>query len=216
MATVNLEDLKPNSHVYKESIQKEEKQDKKKLETVVKKGGVVSTKKSLGDKFQDIFLSEDVKDIKGYIIFDTIIPGIKNLILDVIEMAFFGSSGSRRSTGSRREKEHTNYSSYYKSEYKSSRRDRRDREERRYEADEKVDYRRIILKYRDDAERVVDQMRERIRTYETVSIADLFELVGITGKYTDNNWGWVDENDIGIKRVSDGYLIDVTEAVLLD
>lgn len=216
MATVNLEDLKPNSHVYKESVKKEEKTEKKKLKSVVKQGGVVSTRKTLGDKFQETFLSDDVKEIKGYIIFDTIIPGIKNLILDVIEMAFFGSSGSRRSTGSRRDKEHTNYSSYYKSEYKSSRRDQREREERRYDGDEKVDYRRIVLRYRDDAERVVDQMRDRIHTYDSASIADLFELVGITGKYTDNNWGWVDEDDIGIKRVSDGYLIDVTEAILLD
>lgn len=210
MAEIKLEDLKPNSHVYKEKAKADEKPEK--LTPAVKSGGVVSTKKSFAKQLSETFLEEDIKDVKDYIIFDAIIPGIKNLCLDALEMFFFGGGGGR-SRGRSRDKEKTNYTSYYKSEYKRSR--RRGRDEDEYD-EPKTDYRNIILKYAEDAKEVVDQMRGRIKEYGQATIADLFDLVDITGKYTDNNWGWTREEDIGIRRVSSGYLIDVTEAKVLD
>lgn len=215
MATVNLEDLKPNSHKYKEEQKMaERKSEKEKLKSVVKKDGIVSAKKPLSKKFAETFIEEDVNDVKDYIIFDAIIPGIKNLCLDALEMFFFGGRSGRRSRGGRyRDDEKTSYSSYYRSEYKRSRRDR-DRE--KDEDDRKIDYRNIVLRYSDDAKDVVDQMRGRIHEYGQATIADLFDLLEITGKYTDNNWGWTHEDDIGLRRVSNGYLIDVTEAKALD
>lgn len=214
MAKVNLEDLKPNSHAYKESQKKED--EKKKLTPVVKKGSVVN-KNSFGKKLTETFIEEDVQDVKDYIIFDAIIPGIKNLCLDALEMFFFGGSGGRRRGRRRDDDERTSYSSYYKSaKYKRSRRRRDDDDDDDYEKSDKTDYRDIVVKYSDDAKDVVDQMRGRIHEYGQATVADLFDLVGITGKYTDNNWGWTKEEQIGIRRVSDGYLIDVPEAKLLD
>lgn len=217
MATVNLDDLKPNSHKYKEEKELAEREEKKKLQPIVKKGGVVTTKKSLGEKFRETFLEEDIRDVKDYIIFDAIIPGIKNLCLDALEMFFFGGrSSGRRSGGRDSGRKETPYHSYYKSssEYKRSNGRHIDRDE---DDDERsTDYRNIVLRYSDDAKEVVDQMRGRIHEYGQATVADLFDLVEITGKYTDNNWGWTREEDIGIRRVSSGYLIDVTEAKLLD
>lgn len=218
MSGVNIDDLKPNSHVYKEGLKQEErKEQKEKIQAVVNKAGVVSTKKPLSKKFAETFIEEDVKDVKSYIVLDVIIPGIKNTILDVLSMMFFKEPYDRRGHRSSRDDRYE-YSARYK--YKSNndrlRRDRRDRDDERYENDDKVDYRNIVLRNRSDAEEVVDQMRKRIRKYDTASIADLFDLIDITGKYTDNNWGWDREEDIGIRRVSQGYLIDVAEAKLLD
>lgn len=219
MATVNLEDLKPNSHAYKESLKTEKrKEEKEKLKAVVKQANVVSTKKPLSKKFAETFIEDDVKDIKSYVVMDVVIPGIKNTILDILSMLFFGEG--YRGGGRRSREDHYDYSARYK--YRSSRDDRRsskgrerDREER-YEGNEKVDYRNIILRNRGDAEDVVDQMRHRIEKYDSASIADLFDLIDVTGKYTDNNWGWDRPDDIQLRRVSSGYLIDVPEAILLD
>lgn len=211
MAKVNMEDLKPNSHTYKS-------EQKKKLAPAIKGGGVVSTRKPLSKKFAETFIEEDIGDIKDYIIFDAIIPGIKNLCLDALEMIFFGGTrGRRRRSGGRvkDDDEYYDYTSHYKSaEYKRSRR----RDDGSYDHDrkDKVDYRNIVLKYSDDAKDVVDQLRGRIKDYGQATVADLFDLVDITGKYTDNNWGWTNQSDIGIARVSNGYLIDVPEAQLLD
>lgn len=212
MAKVNIEDLKPNSHVYKESIKEEKKE---KIQPVVKKADVVSTKKPLSKKFAETFIEEDVADVKSYILMDVIIPGIKNTILDVLSMMFFREPYRGQRGGSR--DDHYDYSARYKYRGSSnSRSRRRDRDDDEYQQDDKTDYRNIILRNRSDAEEVVDQMRKRIRQYDTASIADLFDLIDVSGKYTDNNWGWDREEDIGIRRVSQGYLIDVSEAKLLD
>lgn len=216
MAEVNFEDLKPNSNKYKSQLaSKSQPGQKTKLKSIVSQDAVVSTKKSLGKKFTETFIEEDVADVKEYFFFDVLIPGIKNTILDCMEMIFFGGGGSRRSSSGRRSSrsdDHYSYSARYKyksAEKKSSRRD--DDED-----DRNLDYRDIILLNRDDAIDVVDQMRGRIHEYGSASIADLFDLIGKTGKYTDNNWGWTREADIDYSRVSRGYLIDVADAKLLD
>lgn len=213
MATVNMEDLKPNSHVYKDGLKKDEKKvNKPKLQSVIKKNDVVSTNKSLGKKFAETFIADDVKDVKNYILLDVIIPGIKNTILDGLSMIFFKEpyrGGSKYDRG-----EHYSYSARYKYKGSSSRRERdRDRDEY---VEDKVDYRNIVLKDRNAAMEVVDKLRKRIKDYDSASIADLFDLIDISGKYTDNNWGWTNAEDIGLRRVSNGYLIDVAEADLLD
>lgn len=217
MATINLDDLKPNSHTYKESMKKETptKDEKQKMLPVVQKGGVVSTKKPLSKKFADTFIQDDINDVKSYVLEDVIIPGIKNTILDVLSMMFFHESyrgGDRRYS----KEEKYDYSARYKYKSNSSKRKKRDDDEDEYERNEKVDYRNIVLKNRSDAEDVVREMRKRIKDFDTVSVADLFDLIDVSGKYTDNNWGWDDPNEIGVRRVSNGYLIDVAEAKLLD
>lgn len=217
---LEIDSIKPNSHAYREKQRAEEngstEPEREKLPPVVKKDGVVSTKKSLGQKFVDAFISDDAKDVKSYIMLDVIIPTIKNTILDVIEMIFFGNMNYRDSHSSRlSSRDRVSYSSVYKSEYNGRRSSSR-REEPEYQENVKVDYRNIILRERRDAENVVNSMRERIAVYRQASIADLFDLIDVTSNYVDNNWGWTDERDIGIRRVSNGYLIDVREAEYLD
>lgn len=208
MAEVNMEDLRPNSHKYKADQERKEK-----LKSVVNKGNIVSTKRPFGKKLLDSFLTEDGDDIKTWLIVDVIIPGIKNTVLDMLQMAFFGETRSR---GSSKYNDYTSYSS----RYRSSRYSNRDRDNRhnegRYESDDRFDYNNIILRNRDEAERVVEELRKRIRDYKCASIADLFDLLDLSSRYTDNNYGWTDERDIGIRRVSSGYLIDVAEVRYLN
>mgnify|MGYP006874877087 FL=1 len=49
-----------------------------------------------------------------------------------------------------------------------------------------------------------------------VSVADLYDLVGITGKVTDNNFGWTDLRNASVTRDRDGYLINLPRAIALD
>lgn len=207
MAKVDMESLKPNSYKYKEEVA--ETEEREKLKPVVGADQVVSTKKSLGRKFAETFLGENLKDVSKYLIWDVIVPGMKNAILDTMSMMFFGETTSRRA-GGRREPDRTSYSSYYRGTSRSSR-EKRERERDR-DDDRAVDYRNIVLKYRQDAEDVVDALYERIEKYEYATVADLLDLVGQTGKYTDNNWGWDRKQDIGIRRVERGFLIDVAPA----
>lgn len=213
MATVKLD-----SDIVKEAKAIISEKDKEPVTPVVSKSSIVSTHKSLGEKFVDTFMSETVDDVKSWLMMDVIIPGIKNTILDMLGMMFFGGGDySRRGRSRGYDRERVSYNSYYSSDRRSESRsrDRRDRDDgpRR---DGKIDYRNIIFRDRRSAEALVDELHRRIEDYNQVSIAEMFDLMEVTGKYTDNNWGWTRKSDIGIRRVSNGYLIDVAEAEALE
>ena len=224
MAKVNLDAIEPNSHARREErlasvgekssldTKKTSDSEKIKLKPVVKKSGVVSTKKPLGKHFASFFMEKDGTDIRNYIIFDWLIPGIKNGILDILSLMFFDEVRDKRSSR-RREKERTSYSSYYRGE--TRRGSSRERERDRYR-DDKIDYQNIILERREDAEDVVDALKERIDKNGAATVADLLDLIDEASQFTDNNWGWTHTRDIGIRRVSRGYLIDVARAEYLD
>lgn len=221
MADIDVNSLEPNSHKYKAEKAKgeEAKKSREKISPVVNREQVVSTKKPLGKKFAETFMTEDTNDVKTWLLMDVVIPGVKNTILDILSMMFFGEVDSRSRGRRRRDRDdRVNYSSYYRGS--SDRRDRdsrrrRDRDDR-YDSDDRVDFRNIVLRNRDDAERVISAMRNRIRDDGSASVADLLDLIDVAGRYTDNNYGWDDERDIGIRRVSSGYLIDVAEPRYLD
>lgn len=219
MADVDINSLEPNSHKYKAEKAKNEnvsQKSREKISPVVKRDQIVSTKKPLGKKFAETFMAEDAKDVKTWLFMDVIIPGVKNTILDILSMMFFGEidlRGRRDRNRSRRERydDRTDYRSYYRESSSDYR--RRSRDDRYYDSDDRVDFRNIVVRNRDDAERIINAMRDRIRNTDegTVSIAELLDLIEAPSRYTDGNYGWDDERDIGIRRVSSGYLIDVAE-----
>lgn len=215
MAEIRIEDIKPNSKVYK-AEQAAKSEGKPKVEPVIKKSARVPQKESFGKKFAKSFLAEEVNDVKEYIVMDCIIPGVKNAVLNMLSMTFFGETYDYRDRrGGRYDRR--DYSSYYGRSSYSGRRDRDDRKDRRDERrEEKIDYRNIVLYERGDAERVVGSMRSRIRETGGVSIAELLALIDEPSNYTDTDYGWLDEREIGIRRVSRGYLIDVPEARYLN
>lgn len=181
---------------------------------------VSSGKKSVGKKIADDFIKEDLSDIKDIIIFDWILPGFKNMILNTLSMMFFNEpidyKGGRYRSDSRRDNRYgkTRYGSYY--EDSRNDRDRRDRDRRRRDEDEKVDYRNLVVSDRKSAEDIVRAMYDEIHDNRQVSIAQLLELLGLPSEHIDCSWGWTNPRDIDIQRVRDGFLIKVTEARYLD
>ena len=159
MATVNIEDLKPNSHKSKEE------EAKKEITPITT--NVVTKEKRVRSKFAEAFLGEDVSSVKDYIIFDVIIPAIKSTIVDgitnTVEMIFGVSS--RKGKG--RDRDYVSYASYYKS-------DRRDR--RRNDVDDRYsryDYRDITFASRVDADDVLNGLKDLLEDYGKVSVGDL-------------------------------------------
>lgn len=198
------DEFKSNSHKSKEV------DEKKKVEKVVK--GKVKTKKKNGiAKFTDVFVSEDVSSVKSYIIGEVLIPAMKKALSDIvtngIDMILYGESGvtKRKSPGSR-----VSYTNYY---------DRRDRDRDRYD-DRRIrtgyDFNDVILDSRGEAEDVLSRMDELIDSYGIVSVADFYDLCGITGSYTDNKYGWTDIRSAQVVRVRDGYKIKLPRALALN
>ena len=204
---MNEMDLKPNSNRYKkEQVNKE---SEKKVEKVVS-GTVITRKKSGVRKFADEFINEDIRNIKSYVIGDVLIPAIKDAISDIvrngIDMILYGGSkpGYRRSTADR-----VSYTSYSKV-------DNRSRDTRSVSTYNGYTLEEIILTNRGEAEDVLARMDELMDTYGLVRVADLYDLVGITGQYTDNKYGWTNIRNAEIVRVREGYLIKMPRAVPID
>ena len=207
---MDIEDYKSNSNKSKEEAKKSNNIEQHRTEKVVK-GKVISRKKSGLRKFTDEFVSEDAKNIKNYVFGEVLIPAIKKAISDIvtdgIDMILYGGSRSgRRSSADKIS--YRNYSSY-------STRDsyRRDEPRSSYNS---YDYNDIILDSRGEAEDVLARMDELIDSYGLVRVADLYDLVGISGNYTDNKYGWTNIRNAQIVRVRDGYMIKMPRAIPID
>lgn len=166
--------------------------------------------KGLGDKFSEAFLSEDTRTVGEYIWNEVIVPGIKNIFADVVigsvETALFGST--RRTGGGNI----VNYRDY-------SRRGSRNISDRRVvnaDRSSRREYNNIILNTRGEAEEVVLEMERLVNKYGFASVADLNSAVGITSKFTDNNWGWTDCRDFRYDRRMGGYILNFAEPEYLD
>ena len=75
----------------------------------------------------------------------------------------------------------------------------------------------IVFNTREDAETVVDAMKEIIEQYGYVSVADLYDLAGLTSTYKDHQYGWTDISDISvfshIIKGRDEYLICLPKVI---
>ena len=206
-----IDNYKPNSRTSKIAKAGEVKEEpkKEKVEKIVK--GVVKSKKK--NAFLGLFMPGDVLDLKDYIIQDVCIPAIKNAIEDVvtngISMMLRGetsSRSSRKSTASR-----VSYRSYYEREERD--RDSRDRGRSRTNG---YAYDEVILETRAEALDVLTRLEEIIDMYETASVADLYDLVGMSGQHTDCKYGWTDVRSADTVRVRDGYLLKMPRAKPID
>lgn len=198
-------DYKGNSHRGKEETSTEVIPVKKVERVATGK----TRKKNEVRKFADAFIAEDVKSVKDYIIQDVLIPAAKKAIVEMVDsginMLIYGESKPRNKdrNGSR-----VSYTKYYERE--------RDYERGTRTRARGYDYDDIILDTRREAEEVLDRMQDLIDTYGMVSVADLYDLVGINGSYTDNKYGWTRLRDADVQRVRDGYLLKLPKALPFD
>jgi hypothetical protein len=201
-----VEDYKPNSHKSREVQKDKPVEERKKVDKVVT--GIVKTKKkSEIKKFTDVFISEDISNVKTYLLTDVLVPAIKKLVIDTvtdgINMILNGGTGrGHRGTNA-------SYVSYrqYSDQIDSNRHGNESRGRSGYNYDD------IILESRGEAEDVLSRMDELIDMYGTVSVADMYDLVGKTCNYTDNKYGWTNIRNAEPIRVRDGYMLKLPKAL---
>lgn len=69
----------------------------------------------------------------------------------------------------------------------------------------------IVLETRTDAKLVLNTLSEIINERGTATVADLYELTGVTGRYTDNKWGWSDVLSARVTHVRKGFRLHMPE-----
>lgn len=201
-----MTEYKANSH----KVREEQKQEavKKDIQPIAK---AKTKKKSEVKKLADVFIAEDVTSVKDYIVNEVLIPAAKKAISDIItngiDMILYGEARGkdrRRSNESR-----VSYTKYYDRDRDYDR--NRDRSRRSV-----YDYDDIILDTRREAEDVLNRMDDLIDNYGMVSVADLYDLVGVTGNYTDNKYGWTNLRNAEVRRCREGYLLKLPKALPFD
>ena len=200
-----MADYKPNSHKFKN----EEKTTEKKPAKVIS-GKAKTRKKSELQKMTGAIISEDARNVKSYILMDVLLPAVKDAIEDIvtngIRMILRGETGARRSSSnsglskiSYNNAYKTNNRSYYGEPTRSG-----------YSYDD------IVLDSRGDVENVIRHMDDLISQYGSVSVAYLYDLVGILVTPNDNKWGWSNIRNAEPIRVKEGYLLKLPKAHPID
>lgn len=203
-----MSDYKPNSNRFKEE-QKQTAADERRVSKVVK-GNVKTKKKSELAKLQDVFIAEDVSNVKSYLFMDVLVPAAKKMIYDIVVEGVgmvLGTSGrgSKSSGGAK-----VSYAKYYD----------RDRDDRRsydsQRARSRFDYDDIVFETRGEAEAVLDEMSNVIEAYNYVRVADLYDMAGLTQPYTSNKFGWTSIASAEVIRINGGYIIKLPRAMPID
>lgn len=172
--------------------------EKKEVKPIVS-GKVTIKEKSAGKKIAGGIISSDAKDVGSYIIEDVLLPAIKKGIFEMvtggIEMLLYGETGKHSRTSRNGSK--VSYRSYYED---------RDREPVRYRTGfDTLDD--VIFEDRLEAQKVLSELDNMLDTYEAVSIQDFYSLIGKTGRYTDNDYGWNNLRAARIAETRDGWVI---------
>lgn len=173
--------------------------------------GTVRTKQK-GTKFSDVFLAEDVNNVKSFLLLDVLIPATKKLIMDLVTnglgMLLDGST-SRRSGST-----NAPYVSYR--DYGDRYRDDTRRVSDSSRSSIRHSYNDVIFETRGDAEEVLRCMREALREYGTVSIFDLYDFAGLPSSVSDRKYGWVSLRDVDVYRANGGYVLSLPRALPID
>lgn len=206
-----MEDYKPNSHRFREEQGSTEAKSTtvQKVEQVAK-GNVKVKKKGEMHKFKDIFIAEDITNVKSYVIEDIVVPLIKKTICDIFNevpnMLFWGKTGRGKSTGS----SYVSYRDY------SKRDDGRPKAS--VNATNRFDYNDLIFDRKEDALAVREQMEDIIASYGFVTVAAFYEMAdpNLTPPYTSNRYGWMNIRNAEIIRVREGFILKLPRAVPID
>lgn len=206
-----------------EGAETEEKKRPEKIisgDVVVKKPGLFTrTKRAL-------FGEEGSRNVGKYVTSEIVVPAIKNIIVDTItsgiNILVYGESGSNSRSGYSPSSSYANQRHYagkpvnYGAQYQSGVRSYsnvtssahlgRSTVSRSVRTFNSEDY---ILPSRRDAVALLDALKDLSYQYDTVTLADFYDLVGQESAFTDNNFGWTfDEISYGdVRPARSGYVV---------
>ena len=183
---------------------------KKQLKKVTT-GKVTIKQESEIQKLAHNFLAEDLQTIREKLWTDYILPGIKNMVCSAVNIALFGVDRSRTNTGGCSQQRNS-YSSYYANANQS-------RPPQNNYRPNRLDWQNITFDSYADANDVLNEMGHALHEYGQVTIADFYDVVGITRDardYQDCKYGWYDLGPASIKGVPGGYTIVFPKPVPLN
>lgn len=157
----------------------------KKNDELVPVASGTEKKKTMTEQLAESFIASNMEDMKRSLIFDWLIPGAKNIIEAMVHMFLFGngspsSSGrsilGRSSEGSRLRKVDIYHGGTSSDTYIQNKVTREPE---------------ITYPTKDQADRVLLELRKRLTEYRRVTVKEFYILSNIQQTdYAMSNWGW--------------------------
>lgn len=220
MAEINNDDFPSNSikkrgaRVPTRNVEKSpgEKIEKKSIKPLN-----VSTrikKESFLQKVGNTFFSSTGDSVLHYIFVDVLLPAAKDTLTDVvtkgIELLLYGESRDYRRSRGRGTV--ISYGNMYREQRAKPRQQPLLAPGRRSKT------RLVTFEDQGEAGEVLEFLMDLIDKYGQASVADFYEVSGLTeySDFTDNSYGWSNLSGTRIVRTRDGYEIDFSEPRRLD
>lgn len=187
---------------------KETTVDREKIEKVI--SGNTKVRKNNVRKFTDVFVAEDVSNVKSHIFADVLIPALKKLVTDIVKDGVDMLINGRVTRTNKSNSFFSDHVSYDRFSSSSS-------NPKPIRTINRFSYDDIEFETRTDAEAALDQMHACIRTYGFVTVGAMYEMVGRTAPFTAENYGWTTINNAYVDRVyGGGYVIKLPRAIPIE
>lgn len=202
--------LPSNTKKDKEAVTTEP--EKKELKKVIS-GTAVKRKKSVGRRFKEVFFEDNADRVGEFLLMDVIIPGTKDLLLNLgntfLEQILYGRVQPRsvvQRGGLLGSLGRNNYQPQVRSQNRggTSQVVQLSDQGRRMH-----DFSEIVIPDRGSAELVLVELQQQIDAYKVATVADLYNLVGITENFVDNEWGWYSLEGANARRVRNGFVLNL-------
>lgn len=196
-----------------------ERPERKPVEKITT-GEVLIQKPSVGQKFKSLFVAESFRTVKNHVIFDVFIPALRDMMFDGL------SQGARRMMYGERAVQrgyrasHVTYNSPVQRGYSSmAGRDNLDRSGLTpgrlgappVSASRQSINTGIVLSTKDEADGVLEHMTDILDKYGSVTVGDLYHMVGLSATHVDEAWGWSDLRNAQVNQIREGYLLDLPQ-----
>ena len=161
--------------------------------------------KTFKQKVRDAFISDEVHDIKSYVVFDVIIPAVKetvrNLFVNSLDMALFGKVRQTAKTEQRGGSTYIAYDRLYRSHGGTA----NNPPSQQKGAPIKItDLDRVVFKDKSDAVDVLSYLLENIEEYHVASVADFISASDLPLSPIYSTWGWYDLSGAHVEEIPDG------------
>jgi len=193
---------------------------REKLDSVVKKGTVIQKKPNILKRTARSMVADDVQNVGDFVVTDILVPALRNLIYDVIVggagRTIFGSAGARRPGvnpglfGTAQ-----NLKTAYHAASNPAAASPAASQGMSKQAQARFDFTEISLSDHSEAITIIEMLKMRVVEYGTASVADLYDLLGHTGAFTDQNWGWNDLSNARVHQNRSGFVLDLPHPIPL-
>lgn len=218
MAQKDLIELVPEDIAPRASLHvTEDKAPKREPPAQVTKTVARTQATSFGAKLKEAFFYGDERSVKDIVLFDVIVPGLKNIMADIVEQSVNTILfGGEKVVSTKKGGSYIAYNNYSSGTSQNRSRNSGNRSETRNRG--RFDFSNLFLDTRGEAEQVKDILIDLTELYGEATVADLKSLVGLEDKISESDraYGWTNCSPIRVVPAGrDGFRLELPRVEVL-